>query len=583
MNPGSDPPITVHPTSLSRSLFDILTGKVSYVKGQTLYSSLRNPAVFTRQLFVHFYKTALAACNYATLVEDWKKYSSQMTAKWNRVAQAADSQSHTFESWAKTVRLAVDKLVLHNIYHAIHVRFSALYERYVDWMVTTGLIPVVVRPRDKNFIGLVTSRINALEAEASCKALSDILSVLKAEVEDVLGQLTSVYIPDSTEVLIQYDAGEFYATYRGKKYAVVVIRAPIIGVSGVMTFDGPLQRLHANIISCQRTIEHAKVCQLLHTAPLKAIVGDTNNLTYKDIMEHIEKNSQREDPKKEMFKLLVKLSENKTVSGVTDVVEDFVSDVSNVVIDKNKLFGNPDMGVVSGLKKRVNQSVLKCLSNQVNDQFETIRGLERERETYLKKISSMEEKISNYTVMEHAGGSDGTVELDVSKADTLQSINKMYGAGLHVAKVRVGKDDVVLNSFMSQYIPPYRETVRDLCDLWESEIIHSFRMEPVMDNQGQRLYVRYTQDTISNVLGPFIYIILKLESVELIPHDHSDLSLADIVDRLYGVSRLKVYIDDIGSKILFNDAHEESEKSNQQVLVGRGKSTLHTKTGFGGP
>ncbi|AZB49213.1 UL6 [Phascolarctid gammaherpesvirus 1] len=547
MNPASEA-ILIHPSALSRSLFEILQGKVAYVKGQTLYASLRNPAVLTRQLFVHLYQTALAECNYTALLEEWKRHSAQMAMRWPSATKDDGAEVQSFQSWAQTVRLAVDKLILHNIYHAIHVKFSATYERYVDWMVTTGLIPVVSRSPDKDFISQVLSNIDDLTVESgpSHALLSGLLLAFKSEIHEMLTKLTSVYIPDSTEVEIVYDNEMFVAMYRGHRHKVVVIRAPVIGQSGTVTFDGPLQRLHANIISCQKTTEHAKVCQLLHTAPLKAIVGDANSITYKDILEHIDKNSQRGDPKKEMFKLLVKLSENKTVSGVTDIVEDFVSDVSNVVIDKNKLFGNPDGSVVSGLKKRVNQSVLKCLSNQVNDQFETIRGLEQERETYLKKINSMEEQISRYRLME-SGASN--VEVDVTQSDPLQVMSKLYSAGLHVAKARISKEDMVLNSFMSQYIPPYRETIKDLCDLWESEIIHSYRMEPVMDNQGQRLYVRYTQDTITNVLGPFIYIIMKLESVELIPHDHSDLNISDIVDRLFAVSRLKVYIDDIGSKI----------------------------------
>ncbi len=154
-----------------------------------------------------------------------------------------------------------------------------------------------------------------------------------------------------------------------------------------------MQRLYQNIFMCYRTLEHAKICQLLNTAPLKAIVGHGGRDMYKDILAHLEQNSQRKDPKKELLNLLVKLSENKTISGVTDVVEEFITDASNNLVDRNRLFGQPGETAAQGLKKKVSNTVVKCLTDQINEQFDQINGLEKERELYLKKIRSMESQL----------------------------------------------------------------------------------------------------------------------------------------------------------------------------------------------
>ncbi len=52
--------IPVHPTPASVRLFEILQGKYAYVQGQTIYANLRNPGVFSRQVFTHLFKRAIS-------------------------------------------------------------------------------------------------------------------------------------------------------------------------------------------------------------------------------------------------------------------------------------------------------------------------------------------------------------------------------------------------------------------------------------------------------------------------------------------------------------------------------------------
>ncbi len=68
--------IPVHPTPASVRLFEILQGKYAYVQGQTIYANLRNPGVFSRQVFTHLFKRAISHCTYDDVLHDWNKFEA---------------------------------------------------------------------------------------------------------------------------------------------------------------------------------------------------------------------------------------------------------------------------------------------------------------------------------------------------------------------------------------------------------------------------------------------------------------------------------------------------------------------------
>nr|UTK45393.1 capsid portal protein [Equid gammaherpesvirus 5] len=555
--------IMVHPSRFSVPLFEILQGKYSYVKGQTLHSSLRNPGVFSRQLFVHLYKRSLSRCTYDEVLSDWQLFEEGIRSRWrgSRTESGAFKTS-TFQSWVDTVKMTLDQLLLNNIYHILHTRTNLSYERYVDWVVAVGLVPLFVSQPDRALMKSITSKFSALSAGLGLdkyKTMKTVLMTFKQELTSVLETITSIYIPDFSEVQLYFDcaATRYYGVYQDKKINVEVINRPII-YGGTVTFDSPVQRLFNTVMSCHRTAEHAKLCQLLNTAPMKAIVGTNSNNLYKDILEHLDKSSQKSDPKKEMLQLLIKLAENKTVSGITDVVEDFVTDVSQNIVDRNKLFGGPGGAAEStaqGLKKHVSGTVFKCLTNQINEQFDTIDKLVKEREMIIKKVNTLETHLHQCRVEDKkaglsgwggGGGSGGANNLLI--ADTLKSLINIHDSNLSLQSSSVNRGESVHNSFLSQYVPPFRELSQDLTSLWESEVFETFKLTPVIDNQGQRLYVKYSQDTVSVLLGPFTYVIAKMYEMELITDVHSSLSLNEIADGLYKSSRLYVYMQDVGAK-----------------------------------
>nr|CAC84338.1 hypothetical protein [Saimiriine gammaherpesvirus 2] len=559
MNSGlSSAIIPVHPTKISVHLFEILQGKYAYVKGQTLHSSLRNPGVFSRQLFIHIYKTVLSSCTYDHVISDWHKYEDNIKTRWKNENFTSDSfRKSTYQSWAQTMRMTIDQLVLNNIYQIIHSKITS-YERYTDWVMALGLVPVVKQLPDEKLIRQIQSQLSAASkiAAGNDRVMRTILSALEYTVTDMLETLTSIYIPDYSEVTIDYRSRDqlFVGTYKGKHIAVEVITRPVIAKN--IFFDSPVQRLFQNIMSCYRTTEHAKLCQLLNTAPIKAICGASTQNVYKDILSHLEQNSQKSDPKRELLSLLVKLAENKTVSGVTDVVEEFITDVSQNIVDKNKLFGSQE-STTQGLKKHVSNNVFKCLTSQINEQFDTINKLEKERELYLGKINQIETQLLQLTQDEKQSVSPDNVLV----SDTFCSLQTLQSSKLSMTSSDVPKGAAVLNSFFSQYVPPFRELNKDLTLLWESEIFHTFKLTPVVDPQGQRLYVKYTQDTVTILIGPFTYSITKLHQMELINDIFVSMSFNDIASYIYSTSRLAVYIADIGNKYCPSETDGSSSSS----------------------
>ncbi|UTM04979.1 capsid portal protein [Equid gammaherpesvirus 2] len=554
--PGSSI-IMIHPSRFSVPLFEILQGKYSYVKGQTLHSSLRNPGVFSRQLFVHLYKRALSRCTYDEVLSDWQLFEAGIRARWrgSRYESGAFKAS-TFQSWVDTVKMTLDQLLLNNIYHILHTRTNLSYERYVDWVVAVGLVPLFVSKPDRALVKSITSKFSADSVGFSSdkyKTMKTVLMTFKRELTSVLETVTSIYIPDFSEVQLYFDGSTtaYFGVYRGQRITVEVVNRPII-FNGEVTFDSPVQRLFNTVMSCHRTAEHAKLCQLLNTSPMKAVVGSTSNNLYKDILNHLEQSSHKSDPKREMLQLLIKLAENKTVSGITDVVEDFVTDVSQNIVDRNKLFGGGGGGpsaesTAQGLKKQVSGTVFKCLTNQINEQFDTIHKLEKERDMMLRKVHTLETHLSQCRAEDKRLG-EVSITSSLLTTDTLKSLLNIHDSSLSLHAASVNKGDNVHNSFFSQYVPPFREVSQDLTSLWESEVFETFKLTPVIDNQGQRLYVKYSQDTVSVLLGPFTYVITKMYEMELITDVYSSLSLNEIADGLYKSSRLYVYMQDVGAK-----------------------------------
>lgn len=541
-------PVIVHPTENSCRLFEILQGRFAYVRGQALYSGLRGASVFMRQIFIHLYKSALSSVTYDDVLSDWTRFEQSFTEKWGQGETDASFRGSTFQSWASTMKLAVEKRLLNVIFQVVHTQMSLSYERFVDWVVTTGLVPVY---KDKENTKLMREleqlfHNRLIKESRTERSLKGMTQGLLAELSVVVTALTSKYIPDYTEVIIEQRGSKFVGLYKNKKLDVLVLNRPIM-CEGDVIFDSPLQRLSSAVMACHRTQEHAKLCQLLNTSPIKGITSDAGNNLYSDLMTKLEESSQKNDPKKELLNLLVKLAENKTVSGVTDVVEDFITDVSQNLVDRSKLFNEPNSSsetIKRGLKKQVSSSVFKCLTSQINKQFETIGDLQKERKLFMKKINLLEERLTDLGQVEapqHHGS--------IITGDTFNSLRFLErGGDLGRTFFQVAKGEHVNNSFFSQYVPPIADIRQELTLLWETEVFQTYKLTPVVDNQGQRLYVKYSQDTISLLVGPFTYGCAGLHSVNLITAPHSALSLQDIADEIFKGSRLAVYILDIGRK-----------------------------------
>ena len=373
--------VSVHPSATSVDLFSILSGKYAYVHGQTMYSSLRNPSIFSRQLFMHFYNAALNSCTYDNVLADWHTYLSLLLQRWPRAdVTSASFKRTTFAAWARSLQMSVQGLLLRSLYTICHTRIALTYERFVDWAVTLGLVPVTPLRADASVLRNMQDSLDGayLDQGAKGSTLTHVYLGLKREINKIMEPLLATYIPDYSEAAIFYnpDLGAFQGTANNKPIKVVVITRPIV-LGPSLVFDTPLQRLHQNILSCYRTAEHAKVCQLLNTHPVKSLIASSTNNIYKDILNHLEQSSKKTDPRREMLKLLVKLAENKTISGVQDIVDEFITDVSQQVVDKNKLFGAAaPSNTATGLKKQVSNTVFKCLTNQINEQFDVITNLQ---------------------------------------------------------------------------------------------------------------------------------------------------------------------------------------------------------------
>ncbi|ADW24384.1 capsid protein [Cricetid gammaherpesvirus 2] len=550
MNLSVNPDIVLHPTKHSVQLFEILKGKYAYVNGQTIYTSIRSANIFYKQLFVYLYKNTLNSCTYQTVVSNWEVFKASMLVSWKTKTgkNIQEITQSSFASWASTLKLTIEKNILPL---AVQLQYSPgliSYERYIDWITAVGFVPIAkCKPNPKHMAHLdLQLKLLLSESAEHDTILQEMLLNMATDLKKTLEKLTSLYIPDYSEVTVYKDgtSGGLYGRYNGKTIHVEVIYTPIVN-GGYCVFDSCVQRIFPTVMQCFRTREHAKLCQLLNTPPIKAILGPSSSHGYKDLLKHIENSSQKSDPKKDMFNLLLNLAENKTVSGVSDVVEDFISDVSSNLIDKNKLFGNQGESAASGLRKQVSNSVFKCLTKQINEQFDTIGDLKKEREMYVSKLEALETQLLKLSRNDESVPGPS---VNFLTADTLSSLQEVKDLKHNMVTNDIKEGQAVLNSFFSQYVPPFRELNKDLGSLWESEFMHTFKLIPEVDAQGKLICVKYTQETISMLLGPFTYTIANLYNINLLTGFMSVQSLQELADDIYDKSRLSVYIRDIEEK-----------------------------------
>lgn len=547
--------VIVHPTKNSVHLFEILQGKFSYVKGQTLYAGLRSSSILARQLFIHLYTSALNSISYDDLLGDWLRFESSFKQKWDEQAENPVFKKTTFQSWASTLKLTIEKKFLNIIHHVVYSKLSLSYEKYVDWVMATGLVPLAEATADASFINSVTAMLAQQMTAVGDDGIKSIAKGLISEVKRVVTALSSHYIPDYTEVVIQYTAKGFKAFYKGKPIKVIVFARPTVGNADPI-FDSPLQRLSAAVMQCYRTQEHVKLCQLINTAPVRGVVSQQSNSDlYKDILNRLDESAQKNNPKKELLQLLVKLAENKTVNGVTDVVEEFITDVSQNMVDKSKLFGGTMETTKQTLKKQVSGSVFKCLTNQINEQFETINNLQKEREMFVKRIELLESK-----VLRDAGEGGSKVPTCIITGDTFASLRDITDSDVTHKFIQLERGGQLHNSFLTQFVPPVDNLLRDLTALWENEILQTYKLTPIVDNQGQRLYVKYSQDTVSLLIGPFVYVVAGLTAVELITDHRATVDFQQLAEEIYKTSRLAIYIGDVGVKYCSQEQEEDERR-----------------------
>lgn len=570
--------IPVHPNSNSVRLFEILQGKYSYVTGQSIYATLRNSGVFYRQLFINLFKDTLSSCTYDDVLHDWKLYENSIRQRWVKKQDENNTvfRESTFSSWANTLMMTITELLTNNIYKIIYGQLTLSYERYVDWICATGIVPIAKIPLSNDAKIEITKIYNECLKHTNYdknKILANVAKRLMNVIRAVIETIDTTFIPPFTDVIIKYNfkTNTFDGVYgkNVKLHKVFVMFPPFILKSSVV-FDSPIQRLNQSILSCHRTTEHAKLCQLLNTSPVKTILGFKQNITYRDIMEYLESENSKKDPKRELMQLIIKLSENKTVSGVSDIVDEFVSDVSNNIVDRNKLFGhNANETTTQNLKKNVSDSIVKCLTKQINDQFDTIHGLEKERQMYLKKIHGIESRLESLSKSQLSNKNDKLDEStypDILTSDTLTMLKGLNAqpstSGMSTHNIQ--NDETVFNSFFSQYVPPFREMKKDLTTLWENELFNTFKLIPIVDNQGQRLTVGYSADTIAMLLAPFTYTVSNLPPIDIITDTQASMSYNTLIECLYNSSRLAIYIKDIGSKYMMQQLFDNTNEDEQQ-------------------
>ncbi|AGN48288.1 capsid portal protein [Gallid alphaherpesvirus 1] len=605
--------IIIHPTKRTMGFREILLGASTYTSGQGVYNSVRATESVVRQIQVAVLRNILDGCRFEDVERDWDTHirtrgltPDELAARYChnsedgiRVAEQA------FELWSfllQTVLLdfvrGVSELSLRGLSEAGK---APSYVRYIDWITCLGMVPLVRerKPREKRPTG---SDLGNEDLESTTTEIHHHLHVapsLFARGFEMLKYLRAVLGAvhileyERTLIIMNVKTSEIraYDGNTGELGECMVVWEPLVTDRGVL-FDSPMQRLHGPVLKAQAMREHAKLCQLVNTAPIKVLLGlrtenaqDPDHVTKvvdKALGEGVEEAGTSAAAR--LIKFIIDIQNMRKVGDVADVVDSYLREnVSNIerqlVLDPTRVgcggraaaqgqrpIDNAEDRMGNAVRAAVNTSVGKV----VNTLFKTVSDLKESNKNLVYSNGKMKKELvearmesarrtertqANYDrcpAWETLGGIEEAWECK----ETLESLSKLP-ENLSYNLVDVSKDmndqQYIANSFLARYIPPYLEEETRLSALWEQELLRVFKIQRNMNNQGEEVSLSYSTSAITLIVGPFFHKVLKASRLGfLVSSQTTYKSEEELCQTLFASSRVGSYLKDLNVRYIAN-------------------------------
>ncbi|BAV93105.1 capsid portal protein [Equid alphaherpesvirus 4] len=639
--------VLIHPTPKTMLFKEILMGELGYTEGQGVYNAIRSTEAAIRQIQTTILTNTLNATRYEDLAKDWQTHLDSRGVSAEEIAatygmfsegEAVRVAEQIFATWHRTLQMSLLDFVrsITACFSASEPDGTASFAKYIDWIACLGLIPLqrlkrapgaTVHP--KLWRKLPTD-VPSLESCVDERDLAGKLYVANSLLREGLEAVVELARCTASVAIMDYDRVKIFYHYKrrevvaidsttGRRGECLVLWQPI-WKDGTVLFDSPLQRICGEVCNCHALREHAKLCQLLNTVPVKILVGRkkeesqgpgwASKAVDKLMGEGEEMHSSSAASR--LVKLIVNMKSMRHIGDITETVRSYLDETSTNILSSAQIdtsmpgFGQSgktrqggNMPVQEAFRTSVINGINGMLEGYVNNLFKTIEDLRAGNGGLLNQLQDRESELTHLReqlLRVTQAAADGNTPPPSVGSCTAHGGAKAGELGHEVIDIRnlMGDDGYVANSFQSRYIPAYAADVERLSRLWDQELLRCFKMNRITNNQGQEMSVSYSNSSISLLLAPYFFSILRARHLGfLITHQEAYRSEEELCVAVFKKTRLEAYLTELSTLFVakvrnsiaaLNSANwktsvpgddtpsEEEQPDNERYYAGRDRS-----------
>ncbi|BAP00685.1 capsid portal protein [Pteropodid alphaherpesvirus 1] len=616
--------VKIHPTPETNLFREILLGELGYTEGQGVYSVVRSSEAATRQLQATIFYTLINATTYQDLEADWRLHVKlRRLEPENLVRRYRDVEEpeitgiaeRVFDTWRRTLQTT-----LLDFAHGLVGCFTlgnpsspTSFSKYIDWLTCMGLVPVMRKTRP----GGVARRLEAFLAQHT---LPNHLTTVAGLIERARPVLEDLALALDSSSIADYDRTEIFYNFRRGEWRV---RDVVTGLRGEclvlwppfwshdrLLFDSPLQRLSSEVSACHALREHAHVCRLINTAPVKVLLGRKSEsergaagaarLVSRALGEDDE--SKAGSAAARLVRLIINMKSMRHVGDINNTIRSYLDEAGGHLIDNASVdsalpgFGKGGKSAASqgaGAKQQLQQAFQTSIVNNINGMLEgyinnLFATIERLRETNADLAARLE-------AQEHETHKTKLGALDQAQraADTTAPLPGRGGGKAGVGGLGRGRggpapkldydiidvskamddDSYVANSFQHQYIPAYAQDLERLSRLWEHELVRCFKIARHTNNQGQETSISYSSGAIALFVAPFFSAVLQTPAVgALITGPDVLLGEEELWESIFKKTRLQTYLVDLAALFVADVQHATVQQEAANTSSGYERS-----------
>ncbi|AAG27229.1 virion protein [Cercopithecine alphaherpesvirus 9] len=573
----------IHPSPKTCLFRKILAGDFGYTDGQGMYSAVRSTESIVRQVQATVLLNALNATRYEDVLGDWKYHVKQCGLRALQVAEkyglcgeteAVRVADQVFVTWQQTLQASLLDFI-RNITSCLYssgLNGRVGFTKYVDWIACLGIVPIIrkeqMQPHLKTFSkDLIKCTHEAVGLTNRLRVADAVVAQGKSVVYSLTNLMHNVAIMD-------YDRTEIYYNHNKRTLACfdavtkecgecLVIWPPITTGDGVL-FDSPLQRISGEVLTCYTLREHARLCQILNTAPLRILIGrrtEDNTTSGKTVDRILGENdtTRAGSAASRLVKLIINMKNMRHVGDITETVRSYLEESGSHILDgmasvdtSQPGFGSTSTSMQTGLGPGTNQmqsafktsvvnSINGMLEGYVNNLFKTIEHLKDVNSNLNERLSKKEGELKQLQEKNVCGNTQGNVKSSETYPCVSHEIIDVSG--------RMGEESYVANSFQSRYIPPYNDDLERLSGLWKQELVRCFKLNRINNNQGQEVSVSYSNASILLLIAPYFSSVLRANFGFLVTQTDVNRSEEELCQNLFKKTRMEAYLTQI--KILY--------------------------------